>query len=626
MSLFKNYLNKYNYYVLLLLSFALPFTVYLVNLERKLIGGDTSWFALQIPRMSIMVPTGYPTFSILGKIFTLIPIGDLAYRLNLFSAVFGALTSLVLFMALHRLTKNKAISISAVFCVAFVQVFFYYAVRLEFDTLNAFFIALVLLSMIAYRQERSRKYLYFFFACLGLSLTNHPIALFMAPAFLFYIIIIHPKIFKSIKAVLLSILFFILPLLTYAYIPIRSLQGYGPITDIRSFMTYITGGDFGSTIGIYGAEVSLGVLADYLKILYYSYPLAILLIAAAGIVTLFIKDKFLAISLLVALLSNFLIIMHFLPYANPNYIINILILMSLFISMGFLLLKDMLSKLIEKIKEKKKIHRGGVFLEHSAMILLSVFFIFLSSLLFFENFKVLDRSAPESVYLFWEDAVSTMEEGGVVYVNSPASNVGMFVVDFEQKEKNITFIDSTNQEYSVEHIMQMLSMGKPVYAMGNEVFLSGHFDLEGVTDPYYWLWYRQRLRLFQLSDKEDVIKLDALLKTEKTIGIGQPFEIEYRIRNTSGQKVQITSLVLDIKEDIEFLDVSAKGDIRDLPGISAGKYMWVRDDYFIDGSSEISIIILLRALRPEPSRISFAATALESYYYAEDILVDIVSN
>jgi 4-amino-4-deoxy-L-arabinose transferase-like glycosyltransferase len=189
----------------------LPFAVYISNLERKLIGGDTSWFALQIPRMSIMVPTGYPTFSLFAKLFTLLPIRDLAYRLNLFSAVFGALTTLVLFIAIHRLVKNKAISISAVFCVAFVKVFFYYAIRLEFDTLNAFFIALVLLSMIAYSQERSRKYLYFFFACLGLSLTNHPIALFMAPAFLFYVVIIHPKIFKSIKAVTVSILFLSCP-------------------------------------------------------------------------------------------------------------------------------------------------------------------------------------------------------------------------------------------------------------------------------------------------------------------------------------------------------------------------------------------------------------------------------
>ncbi len=622
----KNTWKKYNYTIFLLISFALPFVVYVINLERKLIGGDTSWFALQIPRMSIMVPTGYPTFSIFAKLFTLLPIGDLAYRLNLFSAFFGALTTLVLFIAVHRLVKNKAISISAVFCVAFVKVFFYYAIRLEFDTLNAFFIALVLLSMIAYSQERSRKYLYFFFACLGLSLTNHPIALFMAPAFLFYVIIIHPKIFKSIKAVTVSLLFLILPLLTYLYIPIRSLQGYGDITSLGAFLTYVTGGDFGATIGIYGTETALGVLIDYFKIIYYSYPAAVIVVACAGLFYLFKKDKFLAVSLFFAICFNFLIIMHFLPYANANYILNVLIMMSILIAMGFLLVKDMTFVLIKKIQTANKLHKGGRSFENIVMIILSVFFLFLSSLLFFENYQVLDRSKPEQVYLFWDDAMTTMEQGAYLYANSPSANVGMFVADFEQKEKGITFIDTKHEDYSVDHIREMLSLGRPVYAMGNEVFLSGHFALEQVTDNYYWLWYGERLRLSKLSNKQDALMIDASVKGSSVIAVGELLEVQYRISNRTEQDLQITSLVLDVDESMMFVETSQEGDIRDMPGMAAGKYMWVRDDYIIKGSSDMHITIVLKPLHIGPSKISFAATALESYYHADDIMVDIVSN
>jgi hypothetical protein len=82
--------------------------------------------------------------------------------------------------------------------------------------------------------------------------------------------------------------------LTYLYIPIRSLQGYGDITSLGAFLTYITGGDFGATIGMYGAQTALGVLADYFKIIYYSYPAAIIVTAFAGLFYLFKKDKFLA--------------------------------------------------------------------------------------------------------------------------------------------------------------------------------------------------------------------------------------------------------------------------------------------------------------------------------------------
>ena len=171
--------NKIKFYIIAVLSFLIPFLVYLLTLERKLIGGDTTWYALQIPEMYVMVPTGYPTFSLLGKLFTFLPIGDLAFRLNLFSAVFGGFTILFLFLAVNRLVKNEFISLAASLIFAFLNSFWHVANRLEFDTLNSFFIVLVLYSAVLYTQVRKRKFLYLFFFSLGLSLTNHPIALFV---------------------------------------------------------------------------------------------------------------------------------------------------------------------------------------------------------------------------------------------------------------------------------------------------------------------------------------------------------------------------------------------------------------------------------------------------------------
>jgi len=199
-------------------AFAIPFTVYVLTLERKLIGGDTTWYALQIPEMSLMVPTGYPTFSMLLKLFTFVPVGDLAYRLNLFSALFGGLTVMFLFMTIKRLIKNEVISLSSSLIFAFIYPYWYVANRLEFDTLNSFFIALVLFSAVMYGQNKDRKSFYFFAFSLGLSLTNHPIALFVVPAILLYVIIENPSMFKNAKAILISIGCFILPLLSYFYL------------------------------------------------------------------------------------------------------------------------------------------------------------------------------------------------------------------------------------------------------------------------------------------------------------------------------------------------------------------------------------------------------------------------
>ena len=92
----KFYLNK-KLLIFGILSAVIPFIFYTLTLERKLVGGDTSWYMSGLPQMSLLPPTGYPVFSLIGKLFSIIPIGPLALRLNLVSAVFGSLTVLFFF-------------------------------------------------------------------------------------------------------------------------------------------------------------------------------------------------------------------------------------------------------------------------------------------------------------------------------------------------------------------------------------------------------------------------------------------------------------------------------------------------------------------------------------------------
>ncbi|MBL7060951.1 MAG: hypothetical protein ISS13_03860, partial [Actinobacteria bacterium] len=69
------YINKARIYAFF--SFSIPFIFYILTLEHKLVGGDTTWYALKILKMEVFVPTGYPTFSLLGKIITYLPVGDI---------------------------------------------------------------------------------------------------------------------------------------------------------------------------------------------------------------------------------------------------------------------------------------------------------------------------------------------------------------------------------------------------------------------------------------------------------------------------------------------------------------------------------------------------------------------
>lgn len=64
---------------------------------------DMGEFATAAYVLGIAHNTGYPLLMLLGKLFTLLPVGDVAYRVNLMSAAFGALTVLMLYVIVFEL-------------------------------------------------------------------------------------------------------------------------------------------------------------------------------------------------------------------------------------------------------------------------------------------------------------------------------------------------------------------------------------------------------------------------------------------------------------------------------------------------------------------------------------------
>ncbi|MBM3130256.1 MAG: DUF2723 domain-containing protein [Chloroflexi bacterium] len=73
----------------------LPFTVYLVSLAPDLTwahnGADGGDLIVAAYTLGVPHPPGYPAYTLLAHLFTWIPLGSIAYRVNLFSAVSAAL-------------------------------------------------------------------------------------------------------------------------------------------------------------------------------------------------------------------------------------------------------------------------------------------------------------------------------------------------------------------------------------------------------------------------------------------------------------------------------------------------------------------------------------------------------
>lgn len=622
-----NNLNKYLFMIFAALSFIIPLAVYILTLEKKLVGGDTTWYALHIPIMQVMVPTGYPTFSILGKLFSMIPIGELAYRLNLMSAIFGGLTILLLFLATNRLVRNIFISFSCSLIFAFLFDYWTVANRLEFDTLNSFLIALILFSILLYRDRPERKNLYFFAAALGLSLTNHPIAFFIMPAFLLYVILVKPKAFKSIKTVLLSLLFFFIPLTLYAWLPIRSLQGYGPVTTFKSFFYYITGRNVtgvvhGSSFTNWNIESFITSGKQFIKIIYGNAGIILLLIALLGVIYLIRKNRRFALSSILLIILNIVITILYLGWFPHNYTLNILMVISIYIAAGFLFIYERIAILFDNRNSSDRKKAAGISKTIVTVLLIICLMIF-PSYMAAKNYRDADRSEPLEIYNFWNDIFDYMEDSSTIYVVSSSSNIGEFINIYERPEKNINFITHKDDRYNLENINNDISEGKDVYFVNLKEELIPEINITRIFG-YQWERMNEGIAFYGYGGEKKEIKIENDFK-QKDYNFGDKIEIEYHIINDNDSDIDLTSIELSLSENLELLEVKKSGSINIEPSIAQGMYMWVKR-FPVKADSEINIILMLQCSSPGSAEVDFRVTSQGTYFNAGLIEFDISNN
>lgn len=200
---------------------------------------DSLEFQLVTYQLGIAHPTGYPLYTLLGKLFTFLPVGNVAYRVNLMSAVFGAATVALVYRLIWQLVDPRPGSRTAIrvpswpahlggitgaALLAVGQVFWRQATIAEVYTLNAFFVVLLLwlaLRLPADNPQTSGRRVVGLAFVFGLSLTHHRTVVLLLPALLIYLwLVCRPVIFNR-RVAGLSLLGGLLPLLLYAYLPLR---------------------------------------------------------------------------------------------------------------------------------------------------------------------------------------------------------------------------------------------------------------------------------------------------------------------------------------------------------------------------------------------------------------------
>lgn len=216
------------------LIFLLTLAVFSLTLAPGLYPGDSAEFAAAAATLGIPHPSGYPTYTMLGFLFSKIPLGEIPWRINLMSAFFSALTAALFYQLIKKLGRDwlagwqlETISILSALIFSFSQTFWQASLTAEVYGLNAFFTVLTLLFLLNYYQTRRPRHLFYFAFFFGLGLTNHYSLLTLAPACLLLLVFILWPDWKKQKRpiarlLLKTVVLFFLGLLPYLYLPLRA--------------------------------------------------------------------------------------------------------------------------------------------------------------------------------------------------------------------------------------------------------------------------------------------------------------------------------------------------------------------------------------------------------------------
>ncbi|HIQ04414.1 MAG TPA: DUF2723 domain-containing protein, partial [Anaerolineae bacterium] len=199
---------------------------------------DSLEFQLVLPTLSIAHPTGYPLYTLLGWLFTkLVPLGDAAYRANLFSAVAAAAAVAMLFRAANELIYSRLPAVLATVALAVSPVWWSQATIAEVYALHGLLMATLLwlllrwglaamdhLVMIRHRTSipHSAKYLLWAALVFGLGLAHHRTTLLWLPAIVVYVLWVEPGLIHQPRRWGTLAVAIALPLLLYLYLPLRA--------------------------------------------------------------------------------------------------------------------------------------------------------------------------------------------------------------------------------------------------------------------------------------------------------------------------------------------------------------------------------------------------------------------
>lgn len=316
-----------------LLASSIALATYLRTLAPTIMWYDMGELTTVAYVLGIPHNTGYPLYVLLGKLFTFLPFSNVAYRVNLMSAVFASLTVLLTYLISMRVARSTAAAFLAALTLAFSSTLWANATWAETYPLNTFFMALITFLTLRWREGGGGWLLRLASYSMGLSLCNHRLAVLLVPGAAYLVLSSENR--PRGKEWLWLALLFLAGLSLYLYLPIRGSQA-PPLnwaqpavweTYVSMFLTGSTPRDYWD----FAFWERWGLPAPFMA---WEFTLPGLAVIGVGLARAFRRNLPFAIYSLSIVLLTWLLTLMYQIHNIFNYLLPAYLMMALWLALG----------------------------------------------------------------------------------------------------------------------------------------------------------------------------------------------------------------------------------------------------------------------------------------------------
>jgi len=465
-----------DYRIYAALAGLLAFCVYLRTLAPTVMWYDMGELTTASYVLGIAHNTGYPLYILLGKLFTFLPVGDVAYRVNLMSAVFAALTVSLVFVIIHDLTKSILAALFGSLTLAFSSTLWSTATWAESYSLNAFFTAAITLLLLRWRASGRPWALYLATLLFGLSLGNHRLILLLVPGILLFLWAGRRNL--NAGRCLHCGGFLLLGLSVYVYLPLRGSQepslNWAQPANFHTYLSMFLTGSSRSEYWRFTFFDHLDVLSAFPLNEFTAPGLAL---AAVGLVYVWRHQRLFAVyGLLLCALVGFVALSYNIHNVY-NYFIPAYLVLTVWMGCAAKALFALGVQLLD-VRRPQWAHSGQYLFSPVAGLLLLALPLWLLA----HNLPRLDRSDDYSAHDFAETTLARVKPHATIITDSWSASPLWYaqLVEGYRVDVLVSPLFSVPGEDALAFIDEQFDAGRPVYVAEG---LRG--DLEQVRRKYY---------------------------------------------------------------------------------------------------------------------------------------------